>query len=872
MKKSFLPCCLVVIFAGLFQPGLADDIRFNVGIETGEALFPRIDMNSSGAAAICWYQYDFTAELGRVLLLYATKKGRPEIAIFSPVDPGWDGSQVSPDVAINENGHFIVVWDENSEESDALYARMYYQNKSPKADPFPIYQSQAGEKTSWPRIGMSRSGDFTVCWQSKREGFSKEIFACFFNRDGSAKGVPFQVNSDTTGSQEYPWVDVNPAGRGVVVWRDDRSGLCEVYAQCYDTNGNAVGANLEISRHPGQTEDVGAYSIAVQENGDFAIVWQYPEMAETPHIYFSLFDPEGRPKTEMRIVDPSAEIDSRQPDVFCGPHGGYIVTWTRGYAISHVATYVIHARDYDAAGNALGDVYRVGEEVAYQYDPCGACDAEGNKVFLWDDTRGWVRRNIYGRTLLARKPHLVSVGTGFQGLIPISWTLPYGTDENIPYRIHRTTDSGGTFELLSEVDVSSRPYPRLMLDFTDTSADPGREYYYQVEAVSAGSGGPSDILHGSATLSGHRLHSKWMLRQPSLDGEIQADEWTEAATIDIGNPNAYDPVRLYVKNSRDTLYVAVKDENDDRIELLNCLGMMVDGNKNNRWDADPQEGAFRIFQSGIYFTAYTGRYPDTFHFAVPVVSTDVRGVASLCGRQVHYEAALPLTDPVLTAEPGDTLSIAFWIEDPGSDYGLFYGNSGEWPPNALWEATETLGQVILAGPPPEPPDSSQMFNWAMNSKTREQDSWARYETSVRPPFAYQFTYGDFWASRLAFYGDRLYATTFDTLEENPAFVYSFDYSSQAQAWRFEFPGAQGDAVMMPAVNDSLLFCSAFNIDGLYALDRRTGTQAWFKDIPALFPVIDENRLYLFTDSLYCLDIRDGSKIWTDYIFSRIYGT
>ena len=185
------------------------------------------------------------------------------------------------------------------------------------------------------------------------------------------------------------------------------------------------------------------------------------------------------------------------------------------------------------------------------------------------------------------------------------------------------------------------------------------------------------------------------LFQPNLDGEIQDSEWSDAEKIDIRNPNANNPVWLYVKNSQDTLYLAVIDENDDNIELFNCLGFMMDVNRNHQWDADPKEGAFRIYNSAIYFTSYTGKYPDTFHAGVPLISTDIRGVSSLVDNQLHYEAAVPLANGVLTAEPGDTLWMAFWVEDPGSDYGLFYGNAAEWPPNALWEATETLGHVIL---------------------------------------------------------------------------------------------------------------------------------------------------------------------------------
>ncbi|MEJ2627911.1 MAG: PQQ-binding-like beta-propeller repeat protein, partial [bacterium] len=161
--------------------------------------------------------------------------------------------------------------------------------------------------------------------------------------------------------------------------------------------------------------------------------------------------------------------------------------------------------------------------------------------------------------------------------------------------------------------------------------------------------------------------------------------------------------------------------------------------------------------------------------------------------------------------------------------------------------------------------------WAQEFCSLDLLFMAQYEAWLQPPCEYECTYGNVWAKNLAFYNDILYTATYDTHEVNPAFLHAYDFETGEQVWEFEIIGAEGDAVMTPAVNDSLLFCAAYTVDGLYALDRKTGSQNWFRDIPAFAPVLDDNRLYLFTDSLYCLDIQDGSVNWSEETFNIDYG-
>jgi len=163
-----------------------------------------------------------------------------------------------------------------------------------------------------------------------------------------------------------------------------------------------------------------------------------------------------------------------------------------------------------------------------------------------------------------------------------------------------------------------------------------------------------------------------------------------------------------------------------------------------------------------------------------------------------------------------------------------------------------------------------MFNWSMNSKCREQNSWAQYETELYPSFQYEISFNSVWIEDISYYDGILYMASYDTADNVTTTIYAFDFITGSQEWSFEIPNSRGYSGFTPTLNDSMVFCGAYHADRLYALDRYTGNQIWDRDIGCYSPVLDGDRLYLFTDSLYCLDIRDGSNIWsakrTDFEF------
>ena len=161
-------------------------------------------------------------------------------------------------------------------------------------------------------------------------------------------------------------------------------------------------------------------------------------------------------------------------------------------------------------------------------------------------------------------------------------------------------------------------------------------------------------------------------------------------------------------------------------------------------------------------------------------------------------------------------------------------------------------------------------NWPMVNGNKERTSWAWHETELYPQLEkYKEYVIDTGTCRyIVLFESVLYIGINNGLNR----FWAIDSETGEKLWSFEVPNTTGSNVTVPAVNDSMFFCGGQHGIGLYALNRFTGAQEWVKEIGSLYsrhPVIDGDRIYIVTDSLYCLNISDGSTLWSYDIGSNV---
>jgi hypothetical protein len=170
-----------------------------------------------------------------------------------------------------------------------------------------------------PAIAADGAGNFVVVWQSidAQDGEDDGIFAQRYDTAGNALGGEFQVNTYTTNSQDDPAVAADGAGNFMVVWRstayfepsqDGR--FSGVFGQQYDSAGMPVGGERRGNAFWRHAE--GYPSVAPSGAGDFILTWHGANHdAYYTDIFGQRFDAAGRQSVVgrlARLANPSTGV------------------------------------------------------------------------------------------------------------------------------------------------------------------------------------------------------------------------------------------------------------------------------------------------------------------------------------------------------------------------------------------------------------------------------------------------------------------------------------------------------------------------------------------------------------------------------------
>ncbi|MBN1349288.1 T9SS type A sorting domain-containing protein [candidate division KSB1 bacterium] len=666
------------------------DFKINDDSGTEDQEFPALAMNKYGCAVAVWMDQRNGSK--RIFAQRSSRFGLPDGTNFQVHEYAGSSEQRKPDVAIDNRGHFVVVWEDNSEGHFDVRARLFAANGAPLTDCFIVNNDGTLNDRVEPAVAMDSLGNFVVCWEDHRHN-RYDIFAQRYDNCGNSQGSNLLVSDYFSWPRANAAIDMHIGGDFVIVWQDARNGGCDdIYAQRYTKNGIALGDNFEVSDHPYQELSTWFPAVAVQKNGEFLITWAYGAL-----VFIRVYNADGTPKIALSPITQSAvDILSGKPDVCINNTGGYSVVWQANWS----GNWDIYARNFEADGTPLGGASVLVNDIpGDQAKPCIAVDDRGIGIALWEDDRNgnW---DIYGGWLGALQPLNVHAGSGFDSMVPISWSHVYSVDEIRKYKIYRSLTSGGSYSLVASIDLTTRGVlGPLMRDWIDMSVANGTTYYYVVTAVVSDVESPASVEVSATPAAGlHTYQSAWATTAPDIDGEISAGEWDDATPIQIACPLVWSPVTLLVKNDENHLYLAVDDLNDEIIDPGNYLGILFDEDHNSTWDisSPSNEGLITISNAAALFTGYWGTYPNAFGASTPITAAGTQRAISTASGHVQYEVAFDLSTSPLNALPGETIGVGFWLNDPGNFYPTHYGYTAELPLGLLWEAAPPLGNLVLA--------------------------------------------------------------------------------------------------------------------------------------------------------------------------------
>ena len=153
-------------------------------------------------------------------------------------------------------------------------------------------------------------------------------------------------------------------------------------------------------------------------------------------------------------------------------------------------------------------------------------------------------------------------------------------------------------------------------------------------------------------------------------------------------------------------------------------------------------------------------------------------------------------------------------------------------------------------------------NWPMVNGAKERTSYVD-DRQFQPPLQVSGAAAMLSANinPFSYYDGVLYGAR----QGDPNHAVAVDAATGNVLWTFAIPGTNASMNHVPAVTEELVLCGGQHGTALYALDRQSGTELWSTPIGALYTrnvLIDGGRAYVMTDTVFCIDLADGTILWS----------
>ncbi|MCU0876870.1 MAG: GEVED domain-containing protein [Pirellulaceae bacterium] len=408
--------------------GDPDGDRFlvNTGFTTGNQGAPAVARAPDGRFVVVWQSRDQDGDGYGIYAQRYTSDGAPDGTAFR-VNTTTTGDQMTPAVAMGEDGRFVVVWqgDDGLEEGAVdgttdIFAQRFTSEGIPVGGEFQVNQFE-GTDQNMPAVTMNAAGQFAVAWVSSHPSLDveedeeaadteKSIFVQWYDAEGDSDGPEVIAHVYVKDAQESPQIGMDAEGHFVVAWQsinqessDPDGGTWGVYGRQF--NNQKVALTDEEFRINEATAGLQRLvGLGVDADGNFVVAYESTAPENTDGISTDIlrreFFPDGSPNGSENLVNTWSGGPQTLPVVARAATGNYGIFWS-GQGFSHIDG--VHGRLYDVnlvddpgtpSRIPIGDQFLVSTTLGFEFSsPAIAVHEDGTFTLAFEtfeeDTSGF---------------------------------------------------------------------------------------------------------------------------------------------------------------------------------------------------------------------------------------------------------------------------------------------------------------------------------------------------------------------------------------------------------------------------------------------------------------------------------------------------
>jgi len=352
---------------------------------------PSLSCGPDGGFVVAWVD---TRSGNNIYAQRFDPQANPLGASFKVNEDAGTMPHLSPSVSIGRSGNFVIVWEDFRNLDSEIYAQRYGSFGNKLGNNIMVNSDSLNEDQYSPRVSLGKNDRFMVSWVDLRSGI-KNIFARLFSFNGTPQTSVFEVDTTVTSdSRESPWVGSDTTGRYIIAWADYAPPHPTIYAQRFDSLGQAIDSKLTIS-DPGTTGERHNPTLSTNPTGAFVVCWMDKRNLNYD-IYGQTRTKDGLPQQQKNFIlnDDSSGANQKFPRIATKSDGSFMVAWED----FRNNNFDIYLKSFDPNGYPLIDDFRVNDSLGYIHNselPDIACNESGNSVVIWQDNRGSL--DIYGQ-------------------------------------------------------------------------------------------------------------------------------------------------------------------------------------------------------------------------------------------------------------------------------------------------------------------------------------------------------------------------------------------------------------------------------------------------------------------------------------------
>lgn len=321
---------IVLQFLGASDQKIGSETLVNT-ITAGEQDKPAIAINGAGDLVVVWASH---AGFSQIYDIKAQRySSQTPVGSEFLVNTTVQHTQTNPNVAINDAGAFVIVWDSWFQDGSdkGIYAQRYDASGALQGSEFRVNTTTAYSQAK-PAVRYLPDGRFIVLWESWKQdvltpsGYG--LIGRIFNADGSPSTGEFPVNTYTNDYQWFGDIEVFDDNTFIVAWcsweQDGDDG--GIYIQRFDASGVKQGSEILVNKTKANYQWLP--KIRRTTGKDFAVVWSsWKQDGSREGVYATLFDSTGRATSFETQVNETTYGFQWEPDVVSTGGDELLVVW-----------------------------------------------------------------------------------------------------------------------------------------------------------------------------------------------------------------------------------------------------------------------------------------------------------------------------------------------------------------------------------------------------------------------------------------------------------------------------------------------------------------------------------------------------------------